>query len=148
MDVLIVDLQDKRIDTEFVQRVASGAAAVRPHAYRAVSIALVTDDHIAELNRIHLGRARPTDVMAYGPDAEEPDYMGDVVVSTDTAARQADEVGRPFLHELAWLAAHGVLHLLGYDDADDRGRAEMLSLQDKVLADAIDRGGVRCREET
>ncbi len=147
MDVLIVDLQDRRIDTEFVRRVAGRAAGLESHAYRAVGIALVTDDHIAELNRVHLGRARPTDVLAYGPDAEEPDYMGDVVVSTDAAARQAREVGRPLVHEVAWLAAHGVLHLLGYDDARERERAEMLSLQDKVLTDVLDHGGPTSREK-
>jgi len=147
MDVLIADLQDRRIDTEFVRRVASRAAELKAHAYGAVSIALVTDDHISELNRAHLGREHPTDVLAYGPDAEEPGYMGDVVVSTDSAARQAREAGRPLLHEVAWLAAHGVLHLLGYDDAGEGERAEMLALQDKVLTDALDRGGPTCCEK-
>jgi probable rRNA maturation factor len=148
MDVLIVDLQDRRIDTEFVRRVAGRAADVKAHAYGAVSIALVGDDQIADLNRVHLGRRRPTDVLAYGPDAEEPGYMGDVVVSTDTAARQAQEAGRPLLHEVAWLAAHGVLHLLGYDDAGERERARMLALQDRALADVLNRGGLTSREKT
>jgi probable rRNA maturation factor len=141
MEVLIADLQDRLVDTEFVRQVARRAAELKPHSYQTVSIALVTDEQITKLNRAHLGRARPTDVLAYGPDAEEAAYMGDVVVSTDTAAHQAEEVGRALLHEVAWLAAHGVLHLLGWDDRDPRERAEMLSLQDKALSDVLAEGG-------
>jgi rRNA maturation RNase YbeY len=146
-EVLIVDLQDKQVDAQFVQHVASHAARARDHGYTTVSIALVTDEHITELNKAHLGRARATDVLAYQGDADEPGYMGDVVVSTDAAARQAQEAGRPLLHEVAWLAAHGVLHLLGCDDATGPGRAEMFALQDTALADVLGQRGRESREE-
>jgi probable rRNA maturation factor len=142
MEVHIADLQSKPIDEEFVRRVVWRAAQAKGHSYKAISIALVTDEHITELNRAHLGRAHPTDVLAYADEPEERDYMGDVVVSTDTAARQAVEAGRPLLHEIAWLAAHGVLHLLGYDDASPRERAEMLSLQDEALYEILEDGGL------
>lgn len=147
MEVRIADLQEKPVDLDLVRRVASRAAQARPHSYTVVTIALVTDGHITELNRTHLGRPWPTDVLAYAGNEDEPEYMGDVVVSTETAARQATEAGRPFPHEVAWLAAHGVLHLLGHDDADPRERAEMLSLQDEALAQVLGCGGLQSGEE-
>lgn len=147
MEVRTVNLQAKPVDLEVVRRVAGRAAQARPHPYTVVTIALVTDRHIAELNGAHLGRPWPTDVLAYAGNEDEPEYMGDVVVSAETAARQAAEAERPFLHEVAWLAAHGVLHLLGHDDADPRERAEMLSLQDEALAEVLGCGGLQSGEE-
>jgi probable rRNA maturation factor len=81
-------------------------------------------------------------VLAYESDDEEPGYLGDVVVSVDTAARQAEEAGRPLREEVAWLAAHGVLHLLGHDDETDADREAMIALQDRALQEAPGEGGL------
>lgn len=92
---------------------------------REVTVVLVDDDAIAALNRRDRGVAGPTDVLSY-PLAEPTDvgfpilpHLGDVIVSLDTAARQAAERRVPTWHEVAELVAHGLLHLLGHDHQDE-----------------------------
>jgi probable rRNA maturation factor len=88
-----------------------------------VSIALVDDPTIRELNCSYRGYDKPTDVLAFAlregeafaPVDEEP--LGDVIVSVPTARRQAASRRRPVLDEVTMLVAHGLLHLLGYDHA-------------------------------
>jgi len=130
----LIDLQDRDVSGRFVRCVAQRAAREAGAPSGTVSIALVDDLRITELNRAHRGLDRPTDVLAYEGDEGDPTYLGDVVISVETAARQAAEAGRPLLHEVAWLAAHGVLHLLGHDDDDDTERAAMVERQDRALA--------------
>ncbi len=89
---------------------------------------LVTDDaDMARLNRRHLGKDAATDVLAFDDGEMEGDRLrlGDVAVSADTAARVAAERGVGFDHELAFYALHGLFHLLGARDDDDRDRAAM-----------------------
>ena len=134
MKIDLVNLQPTDLDGRFVQRVARRAASDAGARAGTVSIALVDDARITELNRAHRRRNRPTDVLAYEGDEEQPGYLGDVVISIETAERQAAEATRLLLHEVAWLAAHGVLHLLGYDDATAADRAAMVERQDRALA--------------
>lgn len=80
---------------------------------------------------------RPTDVLAFsmleGPGAEHRGHtLGDVVISLDTAARQAAEAGRPLAHELRDLLIHGVLHLLGLDHEEPADRRRMRELEAHV----------------
>ncbi len=140
MRITILDLQHARVDQTLVRRTARRAAAMVGHRHVSVSIALVDDERITELNRAHRRRNSATDVLAYESDDDEPGYMGDVVIGVDTAARQAEKAGRSLDHEVAWLAAHGVLHLLGYDDADDAARQAMIALQDRALEEALAEG--------
>ena len=94
-----------------------------------LSIALVDDDTIAELNGRYRGLARPTDVLAFsfleGEDAERGgNLLGDVVISVETAARQARRAHRGLDAVVARLLVHGTLHLLGCDhQADAEARA-------------------------
>jgi rRNA maturation RNase YbeY len=97
---------------------ASGLARARDPAERA-SLSLVGDAEIRELNRVHRGKDRPTDVLAF-PLHEPPippaaASLGDVVISIDTATLAAAERRRPLAACLDELLIHGILHLLGYD---------------------------------
>ena len=94
MQISVIDLQDVPIDTECVRRAAGLAAQTRAHDFESVSIVLVDDARITELNREHRGFDSPTDVLSYGSDEEDPEYMGDVLISVDTATRQAASAGR------------------------------------------------------
>ena len=67
------------------------------------------------------------------PEYIEPTYLGDIIISQTTAIRQAEERGHSLTYELAWLAAHGLLHLLGWDHPDDDSLAAMLEQQDVML---------------
>lgn len=93
----------------------------------AVSVAIVDDDAMRALNRAHRGKDRATDVLSFTLDDDglPPGFdhlLGDVVVSVDTAARQARSCGHGLEVEVAVLVAHGVAHLLGHDH--ERGLAE------------------------
>lgn len=97
------------------------------------------------LNRRHRAIDRTTDVLSFGqrlprrirgPDAAahletDPDgvlRLGDIVVSTEQARRQARRAGRRLVDEVAFLAAHGALHLVGYEDETSGGYREMVRL--------------------
>lgn len=98
-------------------------------ALETLSLALVDDGRITSLNARLLGRDNPTDVIAFEADEGE----GEVIVSVDTAQRQADEEGHSLMTELRFLIAHGVLHVLGHDDSDEASRDRMLRRQDEIL---------------
>jgi probable rRNA maturation factor len=91
-----------------------------------LSVLIVDDAGIREINRDWLGKDRPTNVISFAMQEGEgagvqADLLGDVVISAETAARDALEAGTPVEHELAFLLLHGMLHLLGYDH--ERGSA-------------------------
>jgi probable rRNA maturation factor len=110
-----------------------------------LSLKLTTDGAIADLNHQFRQLDQPTDVLSFAaletdfPQIEEllatePLYLGDIIISLDTAARQARSVGHSLRWETAWLAAHGFLHLLGWDHPDDDTLATMLAKQGELLA--------------
>jgi probable rRNA maturation factor len=96
-----------------------------------LSVLLTNDAFIQSLNAKHRGKNVPTDVLAFPmEDAGQAirtgvRLLGDVVISIDTAARQAQKRRRLLVEEVTHLLAHGVLHLLGYDHRDDREEREM-----------------------
>ena len=96
-----------------------------------VSLMVTGDELIRTLNRDFLGKDRATDVLSF-PDGDilptGRRFLGEIVVSLDTARRQADEAGHDEVQELAELVLHGTLHLLGYDHADDHGEMNRLEL--------------------
>jgi probable rRNA maturation factor len=104
-----------------------------------LSILLVEDDEMQRLNREYLSRDRPTNVLAFamreGEDQHRnPALLGDVVVSTETAQREALQREVPLEEEMALLLVHGILHLLGYDHEDNSSAAaEMQTKEEEIL---------------
>lgn len=105
-----------------------------------VSLRLTTDTEIQTLNSQYREQDKPTDVLAFAsleanlPQSEEmlasmPLYLGDIIVSVDTAQRQAQQQEHDLSTELAWLTAHGLLHLLGWDHPEEESLMEMLQQQ-------------------
>ncbi|MHB9024524.1 MAG: rRNA maturation RNase YbeY [Armatimonadota bacterium] len=95
-----------------------------------VSVALVGDTAMRDLNARFRGIDTPTDVLSFSQEQAvaipgTPRLLGDVVISLDTAAAQATAGNRSLDEEVTYLIIHGVLHLLGYDDATAQGYAEM-----------------------
>jgi probable rRNA maturation factor len=118
---LAVTVSDGRGRAVRAPGLAAWLTAVAPAAARGdIAIALVSDRRIRTLNRSYRRKDVPTDVLSFDPC--------DIVISTDTARRQAREAGHSYATELKVLALHGLLHLLGYDHhaADDRGRMARL----------------------
>ena len=106
-----------------------------------VEVTIADDALLAELNEQYRQKEGPTDVLAFpiGRDPAEPEELwlwGEVYVSVDRAREQAEGRGVTLDDELAALVAHGLLHLAGYDDVDDDGRARMERAAEDLAAEA------------
>lgn len=104
------------------------ATAAPRRACGTVTLALVPDRHIRALNRRYRGVDHVTDVLSFAADLPAREltrpvrFLGDVVIATGAAARQARAAGHSLGTEYRILALHGLLHLLGYDHEHDGGR--------------------------
>ena len=102
-----------------------------------ITIVLTDDRQLHELNRDYLGVDAPTDVLSFPASELDPEtglaYLGDIIISIPRATQQAQAAGHPVEAEVQLLVVHGVLHLLGYDHADEDEKAQMWEEQSKVL---------------
>lgn len=110
-----------------------------------LSLKLVSDRQMQEINYQYRQQDKPTDVLAFASleadipkpkdksYLQEPLYLGDLVISLDTAAKCAQQQKHSLITELAWLSSHGLLHLLGWDHNDESTLKEMLDLQAKLI---------------
>lgn len=109
-----------------------------------VSLTLVDDARIHELNRDYRGVDRPTDVLSFALQEEtedEPDILdyedhllGDIIISVERARAQAADYGHSFEREVVYLAVHGALHLLGYDHIEEEDKEEMRRQEEAVMS--------------
>ena len=118
-----------------------------------IDVSIVGDAEIQELNSVHRNKNKPTDVLSFsqmegewmpfppvgigpknGVESGEEILLGDLIISIETAVRQAGELKHDLPHEIAFLTAHGVLHLLGYDHDTTSRRRAMFAMQDKIVA--------------
>jgi probable rRNA maturation factor len=91
----------------------------------AISLAVVDDETIHDLNRRHLEHDWPTDVLSFVLEDEGDHLEGEVILSADTAASAAEELGHSPAEEQLLYVIHGLLHLVGYDDKSDTDAQEM-----------------------
>ncbi len=102
-----------------------------------VSLSIVDDREMHELNLQYRGVDRTTDVLSFPLEEDrpkEPCLLGDIIVSAPKAKQQAEEYGHSLLREMSFLVVHGTLHLLGYDHMTPEEDEEMQRLQEEVLA--------------
>jgi probable rRNA maturation factor len=119
--VLVDPGSRKGISSETLEHAVSAACGSLGATEGEVSVALVDDRAIADLNLVHLGCEGPTDVIAFALfEAGEP-VVGDVYVGVEQAVRQAEEAGVTLEEELVRLVVHGTLHVLGLDHPDEAG---------------------------
>ena len=116
-----------KLDTEAWSNFAAKALDAIGKSEASATIAFVSDKRIRELNRQFRGVDKATDVLSF--PAEEKLNLGDVAVSVDTAAVQANENGLSLDGEIAQLILHGLLHLCGYDHETDNGEMNRLELK-------------------
>lgn len=129
---------------ETVTAVLTEAAKVLGISSQAeVGVVFADDAYIRELNRDYRGIDASTDVLSFALDeGEEPEVqggpeeslLGDIVISLDTAERQAAEFGHSLEREMAYLTVHGMLHLVGYDHEDETDKAAMRRQEEHILA--------------
>jgi probable rRNA maturation factor len=131
--VLLNRQRRRRASAARLRRVLGGAAAAL-HVRGEVALVLAGDRLLRRLNRDYRGKDRPTDVLSFPGDGGEAG-LGDVVISVQTAERNARALGRSLARELDVLALHGFLHVLGYDHETDDGTMDRLErrLRERLL---------------
>lgn len=108
-----------------------------------LSILLVDDVQIQELNRRYLHRDKPTNVLAFSMREGEysslhPHVLGDLAISVETARRQSNRFGLDHMGMVTFLMIHGILHLLGYEhEGTKKGAQEMANKQKELLRHAM-----------
>jgi probable rRNA maturation factor len=96
------------------------------HHLKTVEFSLVSDEIIAQVHHDFMNDPTPTDVITF--------HHGEIVISLDTAARQAAENGEPYEREVTRYIAHGLLHLAGWDDREEEERKAMHEVQERILS--------------
>ncbi|MDF1553435.1 MAG: rRNA maturation RNase YbeY [Deferrisomatales bacterium] len=137
------DLPDKGLDEELLRRRTEKLLSALDCEHAELSLWLCSDATIAGLHQEYLGLEGPTNVLSFAQhDGEfggvEPDLLGDVAVSLDTALRDAAVVGHGLDEEVAFLVVHGVLHLLGFDhEGEQADRAAEMEVKEDTLFRAL-----------
>ena len=124
LDVVLLNRQRRRVSPPRLRRVLRGAAAAL-RVRGEVSLVLAGDRLLRRLNREYRSKDRPTDVLSFPGEGGEAG-LGDIVISVETAERNARRLGRTRAQELDVLALHGFLHVLGHDHETDDGTMERL----------------------
>jgi probable rRNA maturation factor len=117
-------------------------------AGKEISVSLVADETIRALNQRYLGKDKPTNVLSFSMKEGDcgdinPDLLGDVIISVDTAERDAAKALWTTKQEIVYLLIHGILHLLGYNH-ENTSRKEALRMQQKereLFRKIISQGG-------
>jgi probable rRNA maturation factor len=131
--ILVDDRQSSALDVDGLVALAREVLVGEGASNSELSVSLVTEDEIADLHERYMGEPGTTDVLSFPLDEDDEDedgvrILGDVVIAPSVAAR--DNPGDPAA-ELRLLIAHGILHLLGHDHAEDGAKAEMWARQER-----------------
>ena len=132
MEYEISNLTKEEINNKIIERVINVNDSF-------VSIVLIDDEKIHEINKIYRNVDRPTDVISFAFMDEktttfnEFTNLGEIYISLETAHKQAKDYGHSFNRELSFLVVHGLLHLLGYDHILEDDEKKMFRLQDEIL---------------
>lgn len=149
METMIINQQNKVNYTKDLQQVIMNvvnatAKMMKLPKNSEVSILLVDNGYIKELNLIYRNRNVPTDVLSFAMNEladDEPEYdnmgevnvLGDIVISLEQALAQSQDYGHTMARELGYLVAHGMFHLMGYDHESEEEARGMRHLEEKVM---------------
>lgn len=141
------------LDATHLERAASLVLDAIGRADAELAVSLVDDDAIRDLNLRYRGKDGPTDVLSFAQSegeplaCAEPDSLGDVVISVETARRQAEQGGWTLDEELHRLLIHGVLHLVGHDHERGGAEARRMQAEERRLAALLEASGMGCARE-
>ncbi|MDF1520226.1 MAG: rRNA maturation RNase YbeY [Brevefilum sp.] len=125
------------IDLSLIKAAVKNTLAYLDQLEVDITIQLTDDREIAEINQSYRGEAKATDVLSFNQDFTDPDtghlYLGDILISIETAAEQAPDYDLSLDEEIAFLAIHGTLHLSGFDHYEPDEKEEMWKIQDKIF---------------
>lgn len=143
MTVEVLNETDFDVAIEKISNLAAFAIAkMKLHPQTDLSVIFVDRDSIAELNKRWMDEEGPTDVLSFPMDELRPgdnsenaadSLLGDIVICPQVAQEQANLANKPVTAEIDLLLVHGLLHLLGFDHADEIEHKEMFDLQQKIL---------------
>ena len=142
---------------KLIRRAAKAALRAQGAEDCLISVMLTDDAGIRAINRTQRGIDSATDVLSFplnelregdfDPDACEADpetgrlLLGDMVLDLERCARQGEEYGHGFAHELQYLTVHSVLHLLGYDHLDEGARKRAMRAREKAVMALLEQTG-------
>jgi probable rRNA maturation factor len=136
---IVVEVSDNQsalaVDADRLKRASAAILADAGVVSAQLSIAVVDDPTIHELNRRYLDHDDPTDVLSFLLERDGNRLEGEIVVSADTAKRAAQRFGWPGNDELLLYVIHGTLHLVGFDDTTAEARATMRAAEHRWLAE-------------
>jgi probable rRNA maturation factor len=149
MAIMVNNIQEiTPIEDEWVsllEKVLQSGLIAHQKPQSEVSVVLVDNDYIQELNLEYRKLDEPTDVLSFameedatdGDDVlpeDAPELLGDIYISIERALEQAKEYNHSFIRELSYLAVHGLLHLLGFDHQTPEQTLVMRAEEEKILA--------------
>jgi rRNA maturation RNase YbeY len=136
--------RSKGIDRELLRKKIARACRIAGLRGGEISLSVVDDSEMRDLNRIYRNINRSTDVLAFAFQEEKgfphTALIGDVVVSVETARRQARCRNVPLEEEVRDLFIHGICHLLGYDHIGSRRKAVAMKMKEKEIRRILDEG--------
>ncbi|MCB9366143.1 MAG: rRNA maturation RNase YbeY [Calditrichaeota bacterium] len=127
------EIPQARVRKDFALACAGAAMRRIPASVNTIRLVLIGDRKMAKLHRDFLNIRGTTDVLTFTLSEPEEALEGEIYICLDQARRQAKHYRVPLYHEVARLAAHGVLHLAGFDDHSERERTEMRKHEDAAL---------------
>lgn len=150
MEVLINDRQDLfDITSEFIKKIALEIMKFEGMSESSeLSLVFCDDDFIQKLNKDYRGKNEPTDVLSFPMKKQkfetEVTMLGDIVISVETANRQADSYKHPIILEIVFLLLHGLLHLNGYRHSNKADRKKMKDREVSILQHLCDKKILDC----
>jgi len=120
---------DKNLYQDF-KNIITKATEMEGYDGGEISIALVDNTKIKELNKKFRKKNEVTDVLSFPMDDE---ILGDIIISAERASSQSKDYGHSFKREICYLVTHGILHLLGYDHKTEGEKKEMRKKEERIL---------------
>lgn len=133
LKIEFADEQNLPVETEILAQIAGAILGDHGFTSGELSIAFVDDPTIRSLNQQYLNHDWETDVISFVLEEDSHSLVGQLIVSTQTAYRVAEESGSSPQSELALYVAHGTLHLVGFDDLNDEDAVVMRAAERKYL---------------
>jgi len=134
-----IDAQGLGIDEDLIEHAVLAALKHQGIKFGGeVSVLIVEDDEMAQLNAQYRGKDGPTDVLSFTQDFGPNDKyvcLGDIIINIDAMRRQAVEYGHSEAREMAFLTVHSTLHLLGYDHDSEAAESCMFAVQEEILGE-------------
>lgn len=142
MDILYSNETEHTPDRELIEKTIKNSLEYEGFTLNTeISVTIVSLEDIHQINLEHRGIDRPTDVLSFPlidfetdkPDTSGKVYLGDIVICYDKVLSQAEEYGHSVERELAFLTAHSMLHLMGYDHMEPDEEKIMFAKQKEIL---------------